>query len=464
MFFLQMSGFPGSGKSTLSRQLAKHTGAIIIDHDVSKTALLKILDGTAISGKEIGRASYGTDWALIEFQLSKGESVIFDSPCLYAEMVEIGTQLALKYGAAYKYIECYLNDFTEINQRLANRKRLPSQIQSVDSESIFQRAVDSSQIPEGHRWIRVDSGTRLEKYIPLALAYLAEENEKETTMLKERLKAIKEMPVEELQNYSRPQRNRLVEEMLQHIGSTDSELRDELIYSVFFKLIVEKVLTDAELVAVLETCRDEDHLFHQISGSSTDAVFTRSFSSLVIALVLHQDKIRRFLSGEVLKITFAESLDYMEREQDIRGFVEGKGWAHSIAHGADLLAEAAGHPAFERDGAERCLAVVAGCLFKDGYYMNEEDDRLIFVLEALLEKGLSDHRLEQWTAGIFDRLKQYHENDGFSLEFFRVKTNVLNFAKTLYFRLSFIERSLTARRRIAENLKCWHQQLYSGAV
>lgn len=174
MFFLQMSGFPGSGKSTLSRQLAKHTGAIIIDHDVSKTALLKVLAGTAISEKEMGRASYETDWAHIEFQLSEGKSVIFDSPCLYEEMVEIGTQLALKYGAAYKYIECYLNDFTEINHRLANRKRLPSQIQRVDSESVFARAVDSSQKPEAHRWIRVDSGTRMEKYLPLALTYLEE--------------------------------------------------------------------------------------------------------------------------------------------------------------------------------------------------------------------------------------------------------------------------------------------------
>lgn len=174
MFFLQMSGFPGSGKSTLSKQLAKRTGAIIIDHDVSKTALLEILKGTAISEKEIGRASYETDWAHIEFQLAKGKSVIFDCPCLYAEMIEKGTQLALEYGVSYKYIECYLNDFTEINQRLANRKRLPSQIQCVDSESIFQKAVDSSQKPDGHKWIRVDSGTELEKYLPLALAYLAE--------------------------------------------------------------------------------------------------------------------------------------------------------------------------------------------------------------------------------------------------------------------------------------------------
>lgn len=38
-----MSGFPGSGKSTLARQIAKLTGAVIIDHDIVKSALLIIL-------------------------------------------------------------------------------------------------------------------------------------------------------------------------------------------------------------------------------------------------------------------------------------------------------------------------------------------------------------------------------------------------------------------------------------
>ncbi len=41
MFFLQLSGFTGSGKSTLSREIARRLDAIIVDHDVTKTALLE---------------------------------------------------------------------------------------------------------------------------------------------------------------------------------------------------------------------------------------------------------------------------------------------------------------------------------------------------------------------------------------------------------------------------------------
>ncbi len=36
LFFLQMSGFPGSGKSTVSKYIAKLTGAVIVEHDVLK--------------------------------------------------------------------------------------------------------------------------------------------------------------------------------------------------------------------------------------------------------------------------------------------------------------------------------------------------------------------------------------------------------------------------------------------
>lgn len=36
-----MSGLPGSGKSTLSREIARRLDAVIVDHDVTKTALLE---------------------------------------------------------------------------------------------------------------------------------------------------------------------------------------------------------------------------------------------------------------------------------------------------------------------------------------------------------------------------------------------------------------------------------------
>ena len=52
--FVQMSGVPGSGKTTITGVIAGRIGAVVIDHDVTKSALLDAGVPVAIAG----RASY----------------------------------------------------------------------------------------------------------------------------------------------------------------------------------------------------------------------------------------------------------------------------------------------------------------------------------------------------------------------------------------------------------------------
>lgn len=174
MFFLQMSGFPGSGKSTLALEIANSTGAIVIDHDVTKTALLETPEGEGMDGKTSGSISYHIDWSIIESILSQGRSVIFDSPCLYEEMIKKGTDLARKYRASYKYVECYLDDFNVINQRLSNRERKISQIKEVKSFEGFKKTLENSKKPDGHRYLVVDTSKGLDTYIHGVMGYLKE--------------------------------------------------------------------------------------------------------------------------------------------------------------------------------------------------------------------------------------------------------------------------------------------------
>jgi predicted kinase len=173
MFFCQMAGFPGSGKSTLARLIAKNTGAIVIDHDIVKSALLESIDEN-INAKDAGRISYHIEWTLIDFHLSQGQSVILDSPCLYSEMVEKGLNLTNKHNAKYKYVECYLNDMNEINKRLKNRKRMVSQIEQITSKEAFDNAVNSSQRPPSVMIHIVNSSEPVEGYISEVIRYINE--------------------------------------------------------------------------------------------------------------------------------------------------------------------------------------------------------------------------------------------------------------------------------------------------
>lgn len=172
MFFLQMSGFPGAGKSTLAKQIAKLTGAVIVDHDVVKSALLNSLNDNSIDHQMAGKVSYDIDWSLVDFYLSQEQSVILDSPCFYTEMVEKGVRLSEKHKVEYKYIECYLNDSKEIKFRLANRDRMVSQIENIASEEAFNEWVNNSKRPEGHECLRVDSSMPIENNIDDVLNYL----------------------------------------------------------------------------------------------------------------------------------------------------------------------------------------------------------------------------------------------------------------------------------------------------
>ncbi len=174
MFFVQMSGFPGSGKSTLSRQIAKRTGAVVIDHDIVKSALLHSIKGTPLDGKIAGNISYNIDWSLIDFNLSQGHHVIFDSPCLYEEMVDRGIDLAKKYNAKYKYVECYLNDINEVNYRLKNRERMISQIREVSSEEAFVHTIENSKKPIDFHCLIVDTSRPLVSYINEVINYINE--------------------------------------------------------------------------------------------------------------------------------------------------------------------------------------------------------------------------------------------------------------------------------------------------
>ncbi|MBN8191270.1 DUF2785 domain-containing protein [Bacillus sp. NTK074B] len=136
-----------------------------------------------------------------------------------------------------------------------------------------------------------------------------------------RLESIKETHMDELLN-----------EMLHHIGSINGDLRYTLIYTSFYRLMEGNHLSDEQMIFLFDRCIDETHLFYGIGKVEDDSVFTRSFSSLVLALLLDKDRERPYLPYEKIQEATEACFHYLEAEVDTRGYVERKGWAHSIAH------------------------------------------------------------------------------------------------------------------------------------
>ena len=174
-----MSGAPGSGKTTLARALAPAVDAVVLDHDVTKSALLE----AGIEPPDAGRASYLLLGALAADLLGQGRSVILDSPCLYDELLERGQRLAREADAAYRYIECVVEDLDELDRRLRCRTPLPSQLRGVHGspppgtgkgragDEVFLAWIRGMKRPETP-YLVVDGMQPLARCVKRALAYL----------------------------------------------------------------------------------------------------------------------------------------------------------------------------------------------------------------------------------------------------------------------------------------------------
>ena len=223
----------------------------------------------------------------------------------------------------------------------------------------------------------------------------------------------------------------LLQFMLDNIGHTDPELRDNLIYSGFCRLILDDNLTSEQLIFLYKSAVCDDYLYYKIyEPINSDAVFKRSFSALLIQLLLYKDKEHHFLENELLHETLPMCVDYLKFERDYRGFVEGKGWAHAVAHGSDLLAQAVAHPMYlQVSSSTNCLQALKSCIWTEYAYIDEEDERMLAVIDELLLKDLTSDALIKWLA----ELHSYHHPE--HLIQYRVHWNVKKFIMSLYIHL-----------------------------
>ena len=74
-----------------------------------------------------------------------------------------------------------------------------------------------------------------------------------------------------------------LDEMIENIGSTNPILRDKLIYTAFWKLIFKEHLDKHQLEYILNKLLENKLLLINIEQTTSDFVFTLSFTSLVYA-------------------------------------------------------------------------------------------------------------------------------------------------------------------------------------
>ena len=173
-----------------------------------------------------------------------------------------------------------------------------------------------------------------------------------------------------------------------YLGSTDPELRDDIAYIVYANFLKREMYSKDELQAHVSDLLA--NLEKGIGETETDSIFLRAFSILLLAEIVHNDNKKSLVDKEQIQSTLAKGLWYLDAEKDPRGHIPVKGWAHALAHTADLMLVLGRNRNTVKTDLENILQAIANKFVHstNWIYIHGEDERLANTVKAILGRNL----------------------------------------------------------------------------
>lgn len=162
-----MAGWMGTGKSTIASAVGSATGAVVLDHDTTKTAIMS----AAVSHPPAGAASYEVLFALAGDLLGRGHSVIIDSPAAYASVPQRGLALAEAASVPYYFAECDCPEEVA-HRRVDERTRRPSQVRGPSHAAAVRADPRREPHQPARGVLRLDTTVDLASCTQHVLSYL----------------------------------------------------------------------------------------------------------------------------------------------------------------------------------------------------------------------------------------------------------------------------------------------------
>lgn len=201
-------------------------------------------------------------------------------------------------------------------------------------------------------------------------------------------------------DYARPADTSITDlatELSHLLASPDPELRDEFAYAILTNWIYQKrLIQPADLRPLMRQW--VTNLTDKVGSTEGDSVFSRSFSALMLSVVVARDNASPILEPAEFRELLGAALVYLRAERDVRGYDARKGWMHSAAHTADLLKFLARSRHLERVDQQRILIAV-GEKLRDApiVFAFGEDERFARALLSLATRPDFDlEGFRQW--------------------------------------------------------------------
>lgn len=225
----------------------------------------------------------------------------------------------------------------------------------------------------------------------------------------------------------------LTEELTRMLGDPDPARREDVAFPTLATWIDEGVYDDLMLGLGDGIATG---LAEGLGEDGTPSVFRRSWSAAVLAECIDRDTRALLVTPEVVLRWGDRLMGWLCREQDLRGFVPGHGYAHAVAHGADALGALARSPHVGRLELIVLLDVIADRLLLPTHYFFTagEADRLAFATQHVLARNLLEMDvLGPWVNRLAAGAVPHGDPDH---DPHRVAGNVQDFLRSLYLHLA----------------------------
>ncbi|WP_374603840.1 DUF2785 domain-containing protein [Arenimonas sp.] len=189
-------------------------------------------------------------------------------------------------------------------------------------------------------------------------------------------------------------RDKLVPALAACLAHPDPTVRDGLAYTTLAGWLRAEAISPPvraglmrDLLAVLAPDYPDPHGFHA------------PFAALMLAEIARTDRVAPWLDGGGRDALVAAATGYLAGVRDYRGFTDGQGWRHGVAHGADFVMQLVLNPALDAGSRRRLLDAVAAQVAPVAAppYVHTESERLARpVLLALAAETFDEAGWASW--------------------------------------------------------------------
>lgn len=181
------------------------------------------------------------------------------------------------------------------------------------------------------------------------------------------------------------QRETLAMGLLACLADPDPVLRDGIAFEALSAWMRQKLLPmDLQR-------RMYSQLLGQLqSNVGSEAGFAQPFAALTLAEIARSDGATPFLTESERNALVDAATTYLRGVRDYRGFIQGEGWRHGVAHGADLLMQLARNPLVGKEQLKRIVEAVQSQVVPNAshFYVYGESERLARPVLFAARRGL----------------------------------------------------------------------------